>query len=131
MATAVEVAAEPAGAAAFEGFESLLRILFQRETGAGLQVVEGQGSVVGVVVGIVVVQQTLNLLGDRMGEWDASGIFFEKDLKVGRKEVGMGDNHLAVFLLPLMTMRLDGMVFQVGLKMGRLVKEDPEKEIRV
>lgn len=47
--------AEPAGAAFFEDLEEEVAILFERETVAGMEVVESERYFVGVVVGIIVV----------------------------------------------------------------------------
>ena len=127
----VEFAAEPAGAAVFEGLKEKVGLLFQCESVAGLQVVEGEGAVVGVVVGIVAVQGVLNLLGHGMRQRDAASVFLEQHLEVGREEVGMGDEQLAVFLLPFVAMGLYILVFQMGLEVGGFVKEDPEEEVGV
>ena len=43
----------------------------------------------------------------------------------------MGDEELSVFLLPLMSMGLHAFVFQVRLKVGSLMEEDPEEKVRV
>ena len=131
LAVGVEFAAEPAGAAVFEGLKEKVGLLFQCESVAGLQVIEGEGAVVGVVVGIVAVQGVLNLLGHGMRQRDAASVFLEQHLEVGREEIGMGDEQLAVFLLPFVAMGLYILVFQMGLEVGGFVKEYPEEEVGV
>ena len=42
-----------------------------------------------------------------MGEWDATRVFPEEGLKVGREKIGVDDKQLTVFLLPLVTVRLN------------------------
>ena len=105
LSVGFQFATEPAGAAMFKGLEKKIRLLFQHKMVAGLQVVDGERDVVGVVVGLVVVQQTFYLLGHGTRQRDATRVFSEKWLEVRGEEVGVGDKQLAVFLLPLMTMR--------------------------
>lgn len=93
-----------------------------------MEVVEGQGAVVGVIVGVVAVQHAFNLLGDRMGEGDATGVFLQQRLEVGWEKVGVGNKELAVFLLPLVSMRLNIAIFQMGFQMGGFVEEHPKEE---
>ena len=95
-------AAEPACAAFLEGLEKEVGFALEAEAVADGQLVEGEA--VGVVVGIVVVQQTFYLLGHGTRQRDATRVFSEKWLEVRGEEVGVGDKQLAVFLLPLMTM---------------------------
>ena len=92
-------AAEPACAAFLEGLEKEVGFALEAEAVADGQLVEGEA--VGVVVGIVAVQGLFDLLADGMGEWDAAGIFLQKELHLRWEEVGVGDEQLAVFLLPL------------------------------
>lgn len=73
-----------------------------------LQVIEGQD--VGVVVGIVSVQSCLDLFGNRMGEWNASGIFGQQRLNLHWEKMGIDDKQPTVLLLPFVTMRLDRVV---------------------
>ena len=79
----------------------LLRPILQRESVAGPQVVEGEGTVGGVIVGIVVMQQRLYLLGDGMREGDAARVSLQQGLElVGEKVYLKGDLVSAYYGIP-------------------------------
>ncbi len=75
MATAAQFEAEPTCAATFDGLEEEFGLPFEAEALAWLQVVEDEGSIVGIVVGVVVVQKGFYLLGHRMREGNATCVF--------------------------------------------------------
>ena len=66
-----------------------------------------------------------------MGEGDAARVFLQQRLYVGGEEDGMGDEELAVFLLPFVAVGLNISIVKVGLQMGRFVEKDPEEEVGI
>jgi len=129
LTTGGYLAAEPARAPLREGFEELLRPASQAKAVAALQLVKGE--LVGVEVGIIAVQGGFNLFGDRVGERDAAGVPLQQCLNLGGEEVGMSNEQLSVFFLPLMPVGLHIVVFQMCLQMCRFVEEHPEEEVGV
>jgi hypothetical protein len=105
LAAGVDLAAEPAGAAALQGLEEQFGILFQAETVAGLQVVEGEGGIVRVVSGVETAEEGLDVALHGVGEGDAARVFLQQGLHFGREEVCVCDEQLAVFLLPFVSVR--------------------------
>lgn len=100
--------------------------MHEAETCADRQLIEGQS--VGIVVGVVAVQGGLDLLADRVGEGDASRVALQQRLHLGWVKVGVGDNQLAVFLLPLVSVGLYIFVFHVSLEVGSLMQEHPQEK---
>lgn len=121
--------AEPAGAAFLEGLEELVGLALEAETVANGKLVEGDA--VGVVVGIIMVQEGFDFLADGVGEGYAARVFLQQRLEFGREEVGVGDEQLAVLFLPFVTMWLHVLVFLVCFEVGGFVEEDPEEEVGV
>lgn len=85
-------------------------------------------------------QQGFYLLGDRMRERDAAGVFPQQGLEVVGEKVGIDKEQLSVFLLPLMAVGLYPLppmgrawcgVFAVGFEVGSFVEEDPEEEVGI
>lgn len=130
MAAGVEVATEPAGAAALEVLEEHFGFGFQAETAAGRQVVEG-GVFLGGVVGVVVVQGFFDLAHKFAAEGDAACKVCQQGLCFGGEEAGVGDQQAAVLLLPFLAVWQGVRVLQVCLEVGGFVEEYPKEEVGV
>ena len=130
MAAGVEVATEPAGAAALEVLEEHFGFGFQAEIAAGRQVVEG-GVLLGGVVGVVVVQGFFDLAHKFAAEGDAACKVCQQGLCLGGEEAGVGDQQAAVLLLPFLAVWQGVRALQVCLEVGGFVEEDPKEEVVV
>lgn len=117
---------EPAGATLLKSLEEKFGLAFEVEVLSDRELVEDEA--VRSVIDIVAVQQVLYLFAHRVREGDATRVFLQKRLYLSREKTYMGDEQLAVFLLPLMSVRLYIAIFQVRLQMGSFMKKHPKEE---
>ena len=127
----IHTLAEPAGTATLNGTEMTVGMIQQAKGVPRLQVIERQ-FLTGMIVGVVVTQQLINLRSDSMAEGDTVGIAYQKCLNICRKYIEIPEQLHPIGLLPFMSVRLDSSAIgQVGVVVSHLVEHHHKEMIGV